>query len=69
MTCDLRDIPGYNGKYLVTLEGEVYNAIGHRIKPMESRKGLMVELRKDGQRELLLVDDIVKQTWGDRLDT
>lgn len=53
-------IPHYEGYYWINPQGEVCNIDGHKIKPIESKSGLRVELRKNGQRETLLIVDILE---------
>lgn len=57
-------IPGFFGGYLISSDGEVINRDGHTIKPIQAKDGLRVELRRFGQRDRFLVDDLVKITWG-----
>lgn len=59
-----REIPGYEGLYWVNRFGVVINSDGHSIKHIESKSGLRVELRKFGQRDRLLVEDLVERVWG-----
>ena len=57
-------IPGYEDSYEITCDGRVRNKDGHIIKPIESKTGLRVELRQFGQRDRLLVSDLINITWG-----
>lgn len=59
-----REIPGYEGLYWVSRFGVVINSDGHSIKHIGSKSGLRVELRKFGQRDRLLVEDLVERAWG-----
>ena len=64
MTANLSDgnwmpIPGYEGYYWIDRTGRVCNVEGHIIKPSVSKGGLRVELRKLGQRDKLLVSDLL----------
>lgn len=52
-------IPGYEDIYFVNQDGLVCNLKGHIIKPVQSKDGLRVELRKFGQRERILVLDLL----------
>lgn len=52
-------IPGYDGAYFINQKGLVCNLGGRIIKPAPSKAGLRVELRKDGQREKILVLDLL----------
>ena len=58
-----RPIPGYEGKYWITPEGEVTNAEEHELKPIMTKSGKQVELRKNGQRELVPVSILIEITW------
>ena len=57
-------IPGYENYYWIDKEGSVKNRDGHILKPIESSKGLMIELRCLGQREKVLVSDLLKLIGG-----
>ncbi len=57
-------IPGYEGLYYINRDGVVCNSQGHIIKPVASQSELKVELRKDGQREIHHVDDLLKSIEG-----
>lgn len=61
-------IPGYDGAYFINRKGLVCNLDGHIIKPAPSKAGLRVELRRNGQREKILVldllDDVGYNTCG-----
>ena len=52
-------IPGYDGVYFINQKGLVCNLDGHTIKPAPSKAGLRVELRRNGQREKILVLDLL----------
>ena len=52
-------IPGYEGLYWIDSAGNVLNRSKHYMKPINTDKGYMVELRKDGQRERFLVRELV----------
>lgn len=52
-------IPGYNGAYFINREGLVCNLDGHYIKPIPSKAGMRVELRRNGQREKILILDLL----------
>lgn len=54
-----RPIPGYNGAYYINAKGEVCNRDEHLIKPTLSKTGARVELRKNGQREKILILDLL----------
>lgn len=54
-------IPGYGGVYFINQKGLVCNLDGHIIKSSPSKAGLRVELRRNGQREKILVLDLLNQ--------
>lgn len=59
-----RPIPGFEGKYWLTSVGQVYNREGHELKTLLSNDGTkQVELRKDGQRDLIPIDVLMAITW------
>ena len=60
-------IPEYAGRYFINQDGRVCNTAGHIIKPVESKDGPRVELRKYGQREKILVIDLLQKTEYDTL--
>lgn len=55
----LSPIPGYEGVYWIDSAGNVLNKANHYMKPIHTNKGLMVELRKDGQREKWYINDLL----------
>lgn len=59
-----KEIPGYEGYYWIDEQGRVCNSDGHIIKSSASKSGLQVELRKSGQRDRLLVSDLLNLTYG-----
>lgn len=52
-------IPGYAGLYWIDDSGNVINRSGHFMKQTRTDKGCVVELRKDGQREKILVRELL----------
>lgn len=54
-------IPGYEGYSIDPETSSVYNSDGHSLKPIQSKQGLRVELRRPGIRERLLVDELVRR--------
>lgn len=60
---EYKAIPGYGGRYYITQAGIVCNADGHIIKPIKSKDGARVELRYLGQRDRLLISDLLLQTY------
>lgn len=59
-----RPIPGYEGLYWIDCAGQILNRSSHYMKPIKTNNGCMVELRKDGQRERLLIRELVIKAWG-----
>ena len=61
---DKKPIPGFEGKYWITLDGKVFNKDGHQLKPARTKNGVPhIELRKDGQRELIPVEVLIAIAW------
>lgn len=60
-----RPIPGYEGLYWIDSAGNVLNRSSHYMKPIQTDKGCMVELRKNGQREKVLVRELLIKTMED----
>lgn len=59
-------IPGYEGYYYINREGLVCNRAGHLIKPVASKSGNRVELRKFGQRDRPLIKELLQLVdWGE----
>lgn len=56
-----KEIPGYEGLYWINSRGLVVNSSGHILKSFSSKSGIMVELRKFGQREKVLIVDLLSQ--------
>lgn len=62
MTDGLYPIPGYEGVYWIDIKyGVVFNKDRHCMKSVRTSKGRVVELRKNGQREKLLVQDLISR--------
>lgn len=57
-------IPTYAGRYYINKDGIVCNMNGHVIKPIKSTTGDFVELRMMGQRERILVTDLLSLVRG-----
>lgn len=53
-------IPGYTN-YYINLFGVVANKHGHVLTPTMTKKGPVVDLRNNGQRERVLVSELLKQ--------
>ena len=60
-------IPGYEGRYYIAQNGTVCNADGHVIKPIQSKDGTRVELRYLGQRDRLLISDLLTQLYEENV--
>jgi hypothetical protein len=58
-----RPVPGFEGRYEIDAQGSVYNIKGHPIKPVRTPYGDVVDLCAYGQRELLLINDILKEVF------
>ena len=54
-------IPGYDNLYFINRDGLVCNLEGHILKPVASKDGPRVELRRNGQRDKILVLDLLKK--------
>lgn len=63
----LYPIPGYEGIYWIDDAGNVINKSNHYMKPIKTDKGTVVELRKDGQREKLLVAELLTKSLEGRV--
>lgn len=57
---DWYPIPNYEGLYWINQKGQVRNKEGHILLQEMSKFGYKVELRKNGQREKLLVSDLLR---------
>lgn len=53
-------IPGYDNRYFISQRGVVCNLDGHMLKATPSKAGPQVELRKDGQRDRVLILDLLR---------
>lgn len=61
MENSLIPIPGYEGLYWIDSAGNVVNRSNHYLKPIQTNQGIMVELRKDGQRERLYIKELLEE--------
>ena len=68
---DWLPIPKYEGLYWINKNTkEVCNMDGHVIRTYDSKFGNKVELRKYGQRECILVEELLEKTLkGDMNET
>lgn len=57
----LKPIPGYDGVYQISPDGQVFNKLGLRLKTYPSSKGRVVELRHQGQRERVLISELLER--------
>lgn len=57
----LEPIPGYGGKYLINKEGIVTNQCHQVLTPYKTKHGDAVELRYLGQRDRVLITDLLKR--------
>lgn len=57
---DWYPIPDYEGLYWINPKGQIRNKDGHILFQEPSKFGYKVELRKNGQRDKLLVVDLLR---------
>lgn len=55
-------LPRYEGVYWVSPSGEVCNRKGKILKPRPSSDGVFVEVRNNGQRELIDPKKVLEET-------
>lgn len=67
----LKPIPGYDGAYRISPEGWVFNRQGTLLKTYPSSKGKVVELRHQGQRERVLISELLErlETYNESIGT
>ena len=58
---DLRPIPGYEGAYYIAPSGVVVNKNNTVLKTFPTKRGEAVELRSNGQREKVLISELLKK--------
>lgn len=59
---ELKPIPGYEGVYFIhPLRGIVVNKDNRILKTIPTKRGQAIELRKNGQRERILIQDLLKR--------
>lgn len=64
---NLYPIPGYEGLYWVDVKGGgIFNKSHHCMRTTQTNKGKVVELRKYGQREKLLVEDLITKALEEK---
>lgn len=57
----LKPIPGYEGVYFIHPSGAIVNKNNRILKPFKTKRGEAVELRNRGQREQVLISDLLKR--------
>lgn len=58
-------IPGYDKNYYINTFGIVANKRGHVLTPTMTKKGPAVDLRNNGQRERILVSELLEKVRVD----
>ena len=56
----LRPIPGYEGVYFIHPSGVVVNKNNRVLRAFPTKQGEAVELRNKGQRDRVLIQDLLK---------
>ena len=56
----LKPIPGYEGVYFIHPSGVVVNNNNRVLRAFPTKQGEAVELRNKGQRERVLIQDLLK---------
>ena len=56
----LKPIPGYEGVYYIHPSGKVVNKHNRVLKTFNTKDGEAVELRNQGQRERVLIKELLK---------
>lgn len=64
----LRPIPGYEGSYSIDPSGVVVNKNNLVLKTFKTKNGDAVELRNKGQRERVLIKDLLKRLEDSHVD-
>lgn len=57
----LRPIPGYEGVYSISPSGVVVNKHNKALKTFPTKRGEAVELRNRGQRERILIQELLER--------
>lgn len=57
----LRPIPGYEGVYFIHPSGVVVNKHNLVLKTFSTKQGEAIELRNRGQRERVLISELLKK--------
>lgn len=57
----LKPIPGYEGVYYIHPSGMVVNKHNRVLKTFPTKQGEAVELRNQGQRERVLISDLLEK--------
>lgn len=58
----LKPIPGYDGMYLIHPSGVVVNKNHLVLRTFSTKSGEAIELRYKGQREKVLIKDLLERT-------
>lgn len=58
----LKSIPGYEGVYYIHPSGKVVNKHNRVLKTFPTKQGEAVELRNQGQRERVLISELLKKS-------
>lgn len=61
MIDETKPIPGYDGSYLIAPDGTVYNKLGKPLKASPSKQGPCVDLRYQGQRDRVLISELLRK--------
>lgn len=57
----LTPVPGYEGVYYITPSGDIVNRNNNVLKTFPTKHGDAVELRSRGQRERILVSELIEK--------
>ena len=58
-------IPGYDKNYYINTFGIVANKRGHVLTPTMTKRGPAVDLRNNGQRERILISELLEKVRAD----
>lgn len=58
-------IPGYGKNYYINTFGIVANKRGHVLTPTMTKRGPAVDLRNNGQRERILISELLEKVRAD----
>lgn len=57
----LKPVPGYEDAYRISPEGVVVNKYNNVLKAFPTKRGYAVELRHQGQREKVLISELLRK--------